>query len=509
MNKILLIESYNKYNFNINSTYKNYVLLVDRGSYDSIIKTCVIAHIFNKEKKLAPIILHNSNLTNKKKNIYKFFGIKIFYNVDNKLFIKSFLDTLYAIYYLLFNNLENFIKKFSLNNLKIGDLIYDSYLRFKEDFYKPNKFSFNFIKNIFIAINKLYFIRNIFDISQNNIRAVLLSQFCYANSSTLIAKYLKSKKIQKFLLSGPNFYKIDPSNNLIHPFVVKKKKLNINNFNRKEKKIYKNHLRKRFSGKLWYRPDVVKAYSKTKYYDLSLLKKELNIPQYKKFKKIILFGCHAFKDACHSTGDMLFRDYFDQLDKTINHIKDNDNNLWIFKQHPFSNFFNEQNFLNNYFKIKGLSDIDHIKIAPQKISNQSIMKICDTVVTCSSTLGLELAAFFGKKPILAGSAYYSNLGYTYDCKSKQEYFDVITNFNIDTKLKKKQINDANKTLYLIECKNKMTNFGNIFPPQRIKKNNQYVFLKEEQYLDVISKNLNKFNPTKDPYYQYLRGIIIN
>ena len=57
----------NKYNLKINDIYKNYILLVDRGSYDSIIKTCLISYIFNKEKKLVPIILHHTNLTNKKK----------------------------------------------------------------------------------------------------------------------------------------------------------------------------------------------------------------------------------------------------------------------------------------------------------------------------------------------------------------------------------------------------------------------------------------------------------
>ena len=39
-----------------------------------------------------------------------------------------------------------------------------------------------------------------------------------------------------------------------------------------------------------------------------------------------------------------------------------------------------------------------------------MLQICDTVVTTSSTLGLELAAFYGKKPILSGNAYYSSLG---------------------------------------------------------------------------------------------------
>jgi len=165
--------------------------------------------------------------------------------------MQSFVDVLNAAYYLLFNNLENFIKKFSLNNSKIGDLIYDSYLRFKSDFYKPKKFSYNFIKNIFRASRIIRYINYIFKDNHNNVRSVVLSQFCYANPSTLLAKYLGNKKIQKFLLSGPNLYKFNHLSNLIHPFCVTKKMLNCSKFNQKEKKIYKTHLVKRFSRKLW------------------------------------------------------------------------------------------------------------------------------------------------------------------------------------------------------------------------------------------------------------------
>jgi len=32
---------------------------------------------------------------------------------------------------------------------------------------------------------------------------------------------------------------------------------------------------------------------------------------------------------------------------------------------------------------------------------------------------------------------------------------------------------------------------------------------EKKYLSIIQKNLNKFNPLKDPYYQYLKNTIIN
>ena len=188
----------NKYNLKIHDTYNKYVLMVNRGSYDSIFKMCLVAHVLNKRKKVVPIILHHSDLTNKKKNIYKFFGIKKFYNLDKKLFAQSFIDVLNASFFLSFNNLENFIKRYSFRKLKIGDLIYDSYLRFKEDFYKPKKFSLSFIKSIYRATRIINIISYLFKNYKKNIRSVVLSQFCYANTSTLLGKYLEGKHSKIF-----------------------------------------------------------------------------------------------------------------------------------------------------------------------------------------------------------------------------------------------------------------------------------------------------------------------
>ena len=75
------------------------------------------------------------------------------------------------------------------------------------------------------------------------------------------------------------------------------------------------------------------------------------------------------------------------------------------------------------------------------------------------------------------------------------------------KLSKKQINSANKVIYILECLNYLTNFGNIFPIQRKKINNKYVFLTEEVYLKKLIENLSKKTLTDDLYYKYLKKTI--
>ena len=115
----------------------NFVVFIDRGNFDSIIKIGVLSNILSKTKYLEPLILHKSNLSEEKKNLYKKFGIEKFYNLDDKkYFFKNFFFNIYyfsyTLFYLLFNDIENFINKFDLKNCKIGDLIYDSYIRHKK-----------------------------------------------------------------------------------------------------------------------------------------------------------------------------------------------------------------------------------------------------------------------------------------------------------------------------------------------------------------------------------------
>ena len=335
----------------------NFVVFTDRGNFDSIIKIGVLSNILSKTKYLEPLILHKSNLSEEKKNLYKKFGIEKFYNLDDKkYFFKNFFFNIYyfsyTLFYLLFNDIENFINKFDLKNCKIGDLIYDSYIRHKRDFYNPKKFSLHFLREVFISIVTFNSILHILKFYNNRVKKIVITQFCYSNISTLLAKQCLNNKIKTFLLSGPSLFKIENYDAFIHPFCITKKKLDKTEFKSKEKKIYHKYLKRRFSGKVWTHPDVAKAYSKRKSFTLEMLLQKLSIPKDVKFKKIILFGCHAFKDAPHSTGKHIFRDYFDHLDKTIEFIKHKKDFLWIFKPHPSRNFFNEDNFLNDYFKKK-------------------------------------------------------------------------------------------------------------------------------------------------------------
>ena len=78
------------------------------------------------------------------------------------------------------------VHKLKYRGIKIGDLIYDSHLRNKVDFYYPNKFEYNFIFNIYKTFYIYNFLSNL--IKNNNVKRVIVTQFAYSNISTILAK---------------------------------------------------------------------------------------------------------------------------------------------------------------------------------------------------------------------------------------------------------------------------------------------------------------------------------
>ena len=134
----------------------------------------------------------------------------------------------------------------------------------------------------------------------------------------------------------------------------------------------------------------------------------------------------------------------------------------------------------------------------------------DNVTSCSGTAALETAAFFGKKPILAGQSYFSDLGFTLDCKSKERYFFYLENLKKIKRLTKSQQLNANKTIYIHECQNNWKNFGGIFPPNlRIFKKKKLALISNQNYLSILSKNLKKKYKFihKDTYFIFLKKLI--
>tara|TARA_Y100001970_G_C14230273_1_gene858166 strand:+ start:648 stop:2240 length:1593 start_codon:yes stop_codon:yes gene_type:complete len=494
---------------------KKKALFVDRFSLDTIFKQCFVAKLLNKRYNLEPIVIHEHREKSKKLNIYKYFQISNIIKVNKTknyilYFLSCFFLTIKSIIGITLKGFSWFINDYKIKNIKVGDLIYDSYTRYNLNFCNRNQFSIFFFKTVFLSSFRFLYLYEF--LNKNNIKVCVVGQHSYANISTFLFRICenKFKKIKFFITVGQEFlyYKYTKNGMYRLPFSIRPEYLENLNFNKENLKKYQKYLNLRNKGKVLMSHDNMNANYKKKMFNKDQILKKLKIKKSEKFRNIILFAAHVFADGPHGCGKILYDDYFQQLLETLEIMKKNKNVLYILKSHPSSFLLNEEGFLENYYYRNKLYKYNNIKICPKDIKTNALLAIVDTVATCSGSAGLELAAFYGKRPILAGASYYSNLGFTEDCKNKENYYKFLTNPNLLKKLTISEKLNANKCLYLVECSYKAQNIGNFFPRNiRVHKNKKISTISDKNYINQLKKNSVKFNILNDPYYKNFENVI--
>lgn len=151
-------------------------------------------------------------------------------------------------------------------------------------------------------------------------------------------------------------------------------------------------------------------------------------------KKNIFVMLHAFTDFPHSHFKwMIFNDYADWFLKTLDFAKKDKNVNWIFKQHPADKFYPikdikfEELFKNPPDNIVFL-DVEN------KLDTRSLVNISDAIITCLGSAGFEIPAFGGIPSITAADNHYYGFSFSFNPKTKKEYFEVLNNLKNIEKL---------------------------------------------------------------------------
>ena len=514
--KKLLIKDYNT---------KESLLFVDRGREEAAYANAYVAAAVNSKYKKKIYLLsrfENQNLL----EVHKKLGFKNFIDVsfkknffNNIILIKSFFILLICLINLKTRGFFWFINYFKIDNVLIGDLIYDTYINSNSNYLNP-KIDFFFIKLLFSAIFKTILIKNY--ILKYNVKIIITGTEHYSYSSGLairISTYLKG--IRNFMWRSPGIGSY----------------IEIVELNKKTKETGYNSLQDKIISKRFKKFDISQK-KMNKFYNLRKLNKVKTnfytmdshrvansgngskfIDQIKKLKKIypgkvLLFASHRLSDTAHILGiTYSFRDYYDQFEKTLSFAFNNDdNNIWIFRAHPYSNLgkaVERKQLINLFKKYKK----KNIFFCPVGVPIDSIKNIIDVVVSGRGTVALEFLCE-QKSVLLAGIPRYFHrkLGINY-LSDKKKYFDILSNLK---RIKKPSLENkylARKILYFYENglhpkykidfkkikKDKIAN--NIFnKTMSYKKNKNFNFIK---YLDVVLK--------KDPYdsvfYSKIREII--
>ena len=175
------------------------VLIVDRQRIFSVLKNYCAIKILQKKNQINLNILTDLEPSNEILKFYNFLGIK----KSTKSFRLRYLFlspiiTLKTISHLVFffsffikNDLDDFIYKYSVSKIKVGDIIYDRYIRNNFSFLKPSIYNYKFIRIFLFTVFKLYWIEKY--IKKNKIKLILINTHIYANNYSIAYKLAKKK----------------------------------------------------------------------------------------------------------------------------------------------------------------------------------------------------------------------------------------------------------------------------------------------------------------------------
>ena len=188
---------------------RNFFLIVDRGINSSNDILCKFGIKINKRKKLNSFILTDKSNNKETINYFKSFGCQNIISLNTyKSYFLNFFTVLFSIQK-IFNillikkkGIDWIINNFKVDGIKIGDIIYDTYIRQNHEFINP-KINFKFIKIIFFATYRCRAINNL--VNKYKIKFILSGTFTYSHNDGIAVKVGVKNKIKVFTPSVGNY----------------------------------------------------------------------------------------------------------------------------------------------------------------------------------------------------------------------------------------------------------------------------------------------------------------
>ncbi len=413
-------------NFKSNVDHSHQILLVQLvEDLHFIIKLSAASKVISEKYNLE-VKLYDNKIFFQKKYIYieYLFNILkinsiyyIFKSFSNEIIFKNsslykdqkiIQDTLCKIKdELSIKGLEGLIN-LKFENIYVGDLITDTYLRFysKPTIKEINNDIFNIIE---IALNIFYNFKYV--LQNNNIRVLLTTYTTYIQHG-LVVRLCLSKGIDVYCVGYYNFVlqKITinfPYHQINHTLFNEDSKISEINLSKAE-----SVFTSRFNGIL----DNATSFMKESTYNNSLIDPELKI-KFTKNKRNIVVYAHDFFDSPHINRILLFPDFYKYLKFVLDNVNDLIHTSVFIKVHPngikgskeilidLVNSFNNKNFY----------------ILDVNVSNNHIVELNpDIVCTARGTVGFEMA-YFGIPTIALYDNVYSNFNFVHTCKTIEEY----------------------------------------------------------------------------------------
>jgi hypothetical protein len=377
---------------------------------------------------------------------------------DTYLLIKS-----YKIFKKL--NHKQDILDIKYDGINIGDLIYDSYLRYKpaptvdiKDFYLLN-IIFKALRNIKIV--KEY-------IQKNNVKILLTSYSTYIHHGIAVRIMLNQNIVVYSFGNYQNFNKLLNINNYYHTAYFLAYKTIFDNNHKIDTNILtsRNRLNNKINGSL----DASISYMKESAYKVS----NIVVPDVD--GNIIIF-LHDFFDSPHIYGKMIFCDFLSWIEYTITILEKYKIPFYL-KPHP-NQIEDSAKVVDNLIK-----RFPNTKILSSKITNKQLVDGgIKAGISMYGTVAHELT-YMGIPVILSAQNPHSSYDFCFEAKSKDKYENLIKDYvllklpndykeQVESFYYMHNLNKTKEEIELLEVIAKFRQIGTIYTQEELNKFKKY------------------------------------
>jgi hypothetical protein len=368
-----------------------------------------------------------------------------------------------------------------IDDIFVGDLIYDTYLRF---YNKPTLENIN--NDVYVIIEKaLNIFYNFSDyLNKNNIKCLLTTYVSYIYHGIITRICLKNG-ITVFTLGYNNYFLQKISLDFPYHHINHTKFSNKYDVSAENLRLAKDTFESRFTGKI----DIATSYMRKSAYNVDLMPSDLIKLFLTKSRNIVIYS-HDFFDSPHINRNILFPDFYQFLKNALNAVENIKGVNVFIKVHPNGISGCKEILIN---LVKSFNK-DYFYIIDDTVSNLTIIQLKpDLVCTARGTIGAEMA--YHEIPTIAlFDNIYANFDFVHTCYDTEEYFSIMRGE------KKAKVNfdkdNIYKFYYLSYLKNTFNNSKIIFSLLH-----QF---KGEVYSDDYLEYLEKIN-----YKMYTQDLLIS
>ena len=399
---ILLVQMVKDYEYTIKLAAAS-KFLADK--YNLIVKLHDVNIYWSNKYKL--VSKFHSN-TNKKINLS--YSNSVAFENSRKFHNKNFIKAeLKKIIFSLYNQNPRILLSLKFEDILVGDLIYDTYLRF---YNKPTieNIDKDVIKVIEFALN-IYYNFKCF-INSNNLKILVNTYTSYIHHGITVRICLQNN-IDVYTVA-PIFQKIEinyPFHQINHTLFDPEFQLTKEQF-----ELAKGKLESRFKGNI----DSATIYMKVSAFSNSLMNPIVQEQFRIKTRNIVIY-MHDFYDAPHMNRLLQFPDLYQFLKQTLAGLINLKDTSVFVKLHPnvtevcskeaisLINSFNSPHF---FILDKSTSNLNIIELKP------------NLICTARGTVGIEMA-YFNIPTVALYDNLYANFNFVHTCYNLIEYFSIL------------------------------------------------------------------------------------